>query len=147
MYVVMFMNNYVDRIIELATIAYDNDDIPVGAIVVKDKEIIGEGFNTRNSFKSVIGHAEIDAIEMACKHIGDWRLDDCTMYVTLLPCMMCTGAIIESRIKKVYYLCDRTNVCFKCDDYLNIEKIDNDKKRQEYMKLLHLFFENKRNKS
>ncbi len=141
------MNKYIDKIVELAKVAYDNDDIPVGAIVVKDKEIIGEGFNTRNSFKSVIGHAEIDAIEMACKHIGDWRLDDCTMYVTLLPCMMCTGALIESRIKKVYYLCDRTNVCFKCDNYLNIEKIDNDKKRQKYMKLLHLFFENKRNKS
>ena len=141
------MDKYIDKIIELAKIAYDNDDIPVGAIVVKDKEIIGEGFNTRNSFKSVIGHAEIDAIEMACKHIGDWRLDDCSMYVTLLPCMMCTGAIIESRIKKVFYLCDRTNVCFKCDGYLNVEKIDNDKKRLEYMKLLHLFFENKRNKS
>ena len=140
------MDKYIDKIIELAKIAYDNDDIPVGAIVVKDKEIIGEGFNTRNSFKSVIGHAEIDAIEMACKHIGDWRLDDCSMYVTLLPCMMCTGAIIESRIKKVFYLCDRTNVCFKCDGYLNVEKIDNDKKRLEYMKLLHLFFENKRNK-
>jgi tRNA(adenine34) deaminase len=141
------MNKYIDKIVELAKVAYDNDDIPVGAIVVKNGEIIGEGFNTRNSFKSVIGHAEIDAIEMACKHIGDWRLDDAVMYVTLMPCMMCTGAIIESRIKKVYYLCDRTNVCFKCDDYLNIEKIDNDKKRQEYMKLLHLFFENKRNKS
>ena len=140
------MNKYIDKIVELAKVAYDNDDIPVGAIVVKDKEIIGEGFNTRNSFKSVIGHAEIDAIEMACKHIGDWRLDDCSMYVTLLPCMMCTGAIIESRIKKVYYLCDRTNVCFKCGGYLYVEKIDNDKKRQEYMKLLHLFFENKRNK-
>ena len=140
------MDKYIDKIIELAEVAYDNDDIPVGAIVVKNKEIIGEGFNTRNSFKSVIGHAEIDAIEMACKHIGDWRLDDCTMYVTLLPCMMCTGAIIESRIKKVYYLCNRTNVCFKSDDYLNVEKIENDEKRQEYMKLLHLFFENKRNK-
>ena len=140
------MDKYIDKIIELAEVAYDNDDIPVGAIVVKNKEIIGEGFNTRNSFKSVIGHAEIDAIEMACKHIGDWRLDDCTMYVTLLPCMMCTGAIIESRIKKVYYLCNRTNVCFKSDDYLNVERIENDEKRQEYMKLLHLFFENKRNK-
>ena len=140
------MDKYIDKIIELAEVAYDNDDIPVGAIVVKNKEIIGEGFNTRNSFKSVIGHAEIDAIEMACKHIGDWRLDDCTMYVTLLPCMMCTGAIIESRIKKVYYLCNRTNVCFKSDDYLNVEKIENDEKRQKYMKLLHLFFENKRNK-
>ncbi len=140
------MNDYVDRIVELAKIAYDNDDIPVGAIVVKNGEIIGEGFNTRNSFKSVIGHAEIDAIEMACKHIGDWRLDDCIMYVTLSPCMMCTGAIIESRINKIYYLCDRTNVCFNNCKYINIMKINNSKKTEEYMKLLQLFFENKRNK-
>ncbi len=140
------MNEFVDRIIELANVAYENDDIPVGAIVVKNNEIIGEGFNTRNRFKSVIGHAEIDAIEMACKHIGDWRLDDCEMYVTLSPCMMCTGAIIESRIKKIYYLCDRTNVYFNNNKYLKITKIDESKKTHEYMKLLQLFFENKRNK-
>lgn len=140
------MNNYVDRIIELAKIAYDNDDIPVGAIIVKDNEIIGEGFNTRNRFKSVIGHAEIDAIEMACKHIGDWRLDDCDMYVTLSPCMMCAGAIIESRIKKVYYLCDRTNVCFNSGKYLKLLKISEKSKVDKYTKMLHSFFENKRNK-
>ncbi len=140
------MNKYIERIIELAKIAYENDDIPVGAIIVKNKEIIGEGFNTRNRFKSVIGHAEIDAIEMACKHIGDWRLEDCTMYVTLSPCMMCTGAILESRIKKVYYLCDRTNICFNNDQYIAISKINNEIKAQEYMNLLQLFFENKRNK-
>ena len=140
------MEHFINRIFELANIAYENDDIPVGAIVVKNNEIIGEGFNTRNRFKSVIGHAEIDAIEMACKHIGDWRLDDCEMYVTLSPCMMCTGAIIESRIKNVYYLCDRTNVCFNCNDYLNISKLNDSQKATEYMKLLQLFFENKRNK-
>ena len=140
------MNEYIDKIIDLAKIAYDNDDIPVGAIIVRNNEIIGEGFNTRNAFKSVIGHAEIDAIEMACKHIGDWRLDDCEMYVTLLPCVMCTGAIIESRISKVYYLCNRTNVCFNTFKYLKVEKIENNKKTEEYMKLLQLFFENKRNK-
>ena len=140
------MSVYIDKIIDLAKVAFDNDDIPVGAIVVKNNEIIGEGFNTRNAFKSVIGHAEIDAIEMACKHIGDWRLDECVMYVTLLPCMMCTGAIIESRIKKVYYLCNRTNVCFNSTKYLAVEEIKNDQKRQEYMNLLQLFFENKRNK-
>lgn len=140
------MDNYIDKIINLATIAYENNDIPVGAIVVKDNKIIGEGFNTRNRFKSVIGHAEIDAIEMACKHIGDWRLDDCVMYVTLSPCMMCTGTIVESRIKKVYYLCDRTNVCFNANEYLNVAKLPNSNKTDEYAKLLHLFFENKRNK-
>ena len=140
------MKKYIDKIIELAKIAYENDDIPVGAIIVKNNEIIGEGFNTRNRFKSVIGHAEIDAIEMACKHIGDWRLDECEMYITLLPCMMCTGAILESRIKKIYYLCDRTNVCFDSKKVLNTIKIKNEEKIEEYTKLLQLFFENKRNK-
>ena len=135
---------FVDRIIDLAKIAYENDDIPVGAIIVKNNEIIGEGFNTRNSFKSVIGHAEIDAIEMACKRVGDWRLDDCVMYVTLLPCLMCTGAISESRIKKIYYLCDRTNICFNVSNYINVNKIENEKKRIEYTELLKKFFKNKR---
>ena len=140
------MKKYVEKIIELAKIAYENDDIPVGAIVVRNNEIIGEGFNTRNRFKSVVGHAEIDAIETACKHIGDWRLDECEMYVTLAPCMMCTGAILESRIKKIYYLCDRTNVCFNSNEYVDIEKIELSNMTDEYTKLLHLFFENKRNK-
>ena len=140
------MNDYIDKIIELAKRAYDSDDIPVGAIVVKNNEIIGTGFNTRNVNRSVIGHAEISAIEMACRYIGDWRLDGCTMYVTLLPCMMCTGAIIESRINKVYYLCDRTNLRFDSTKYLNMEKIDSVEKSEKYMKLLQLFFENRRNK-
>ncbi len=143
---VIVMNKYIYKIIDLAKIAYDNDDIPVGAIIVKNGEIIGEGFNTRNRFKSVIGHAEVTAIENACKHLGDWRLDECEMYVTLLPCMMCTGAIIESRIKKVYYLCDRTNVCFNNFEYLNLIKLTDDASEKKYMNLLQLFFENKRNK-
>ncbi len=140
------MNNYVDKIIELAMIAYDNDDIPVGAIVVKNNEIIGYGYNKRNLNGSVIGHAEIDAIEMACSKIGDWRLDGCDMYITLNPCMMCAGAILESRIRNTYYLCDRTNVCFHSSRYLNIKKIQDVDKCNEYMKLLQNFFENKRNK-
>ena len=130
----------------MAKIAYDNDDIPVGAIVVKNNKIIGEGFNTRNSLNSVVGHAEINAVEMACKNNGDWRLDDCVMYVTLLPCIMCTGAIIESRIKKIYYLCDRTNVRFNNYDSFEVKKINNVDKIREYTKILQLFFENKRNK-
>lgn len=140
------MNKYIDMIMKLARQAYDNDDIPVGAIVVRNNEIIGYGFNKRNVNKSVIGHAEIEAIEMACNHVGDWRLDECDLYVTLLPCMMCTGAIVESRIKKVYYLCDRTNVCFENKKFLNLEKISAVDSYNEYLKLLQLFFENRRNK-
>jgi len=140
------MNKYVDKIIELANLAYNNGDIPVGAIVVKNEKIIGFGFNKRNINGSVIGHAEIEAIEMACNYVGDWRLDNCSMYVTLLPCMMCTGALVESRIKKIYYLCDRTNVCFNSKKYLNLVKIDDKNKCDEYLRILQLFFENRRNK-
>ena len=140
------MEKYINKIVDLAKKAYELDEIPVGAIIVRDGNIIAEGINTRSGEASVIGHAEINAIELACKYIGDWRLDDCEMYVTLLPCMMCTGAILESRIKKVYYLCDKTNVRYEIYKYINIEKIDVVDKEKEYMKLLQLFFENKRNK-
>lgn len=136
---------YVDIIYDLAVDSYNKDEIPVGAIVVKNNQIIGIGINNREKDNSVIGHAEINAIEDACKFLGDWRLDDCVMYVTLLPCMMCSGAILESRIKKVYYLCDRTNVCFNTTEYLNVEKIDDQELEKKYLKMLQLFFENKRN--
>ena len=136
---------YVKKIYDLAMESYNIDEIPVGAIVVKNNKIIGVGINSRESNNSVIGHAEINAIEAACKVVGDWRLDDCEMYVTLLPCMMCAGAIAESRIKKVYYLCDRTNVRFKSDEYICALKIDDEELEKKYLNLLQLFFENKRN--
>lgn len=138
--------NFIDKIMELSQKSFDADEIPVGAIVVKDGMIVGAGINNRTGSNSVIGHAEINAIEMACKNIGDWRLDDCELYVSLKPCMMCTGAIVDSRIRKVYYLCDRTNVCFEPSEYLSIQKINNVEMQEKYMKLLQLFFENKRNK-
>ena len=137
--------NYVKKIYDLDKKSYDIDEIPVGAIIVKNGEIISEGINSREMMNSVVGHAEINAIEEACKVIGDWRLDECEMYVTLLPCMMCSGAILESRIKKVYYLCDRTNVCFNTAGYINVEKISNSEYEEKYLNLLKLFFENKRN--
>jgi len=136
---------FVEKIYNLAKESYDFDEIPVGAIVVMDNNIIGVGINSRVRKKSVIGHAEINAIEDACKFVGDWRLDNCEMYVTLLPCMMCSGAILESIIKKIYYLCDRTNVCFKTSEYLNVEKIVDKEYEEKYLNLLRLFFENKRN--
>lgn len=136
---------YLNIIFDLAKESFDMDEIPVGAIVVRNNEIIGTGVNSRHGGKSVIGHAEIKAIESACKVVGDWRLDECEMYVTLLPCMMCSGAILESRIKKVYYLCNRTNVCFDVKRYINVEKIDDNEFEEKYLQMLQLFFENKRN--
>ncbi|MBQ2872699.1 MAG: nucleoside deaminase [Bacilli bacterium] len=137
--------DFVDEIYNLAVESYNKDEIPVGAIVVKNNEIIGRGINNRENDNSVIGHAEINAIEEACRFVGDWRLDGCEMYVTLLPCMMCSGAILESRIEKVYYLCDRTNVCFKTGEYIDTIKIDDEELKKKYLKMLQLFFENKRN--
>ena len=112
---------------------------------MKENKIIGVGINNRENDKSVVGHAEINAINDACKYIGDWRLDGCDIYVTLLPCMMCSGAILESRIDKVFYLCDRTNVRFDSLKYLNAMKITDSLYSEKYLNLLQLFFENKRN--
>ena len=136
---------FIKKIYDLAVDSFNNDEIPVGAIIVKNNEIIGVGLNDREKNKSVIGHAEINAIEEACKFIGDWRLDGCEMYVTLMPCMMCAGAILESRIKKVYYLCQRTNVRFDSGVVVPMEKIDDVDFEEKYLKMLQLFFENKRN--
>lgn len=136
---------FIKKIYDLAKRSYNIDEIPVGAIVVRNNEIIGMGINSRERENSVIGHAEINAIQAACEVVGDWRLDDCEMYVTLLPCMMCSGAIFESRIKKVYYLCDRTNVCFDTAKHINVEKIVDKELEEKYLKMLQLFFENKRN--
>ena len=91
------------RAIELAEKAAELDEVPVGAVVVKDGEIVGEGFNRRETGKNALAHAELEAIDNACKRLGGWRLHQCKIYVTLEPCPMCTGAIINSRIKKVVF--------------------------------------------
>lgn len=78
-----------------------NGDVPVGCVIVKNDKIIGKGFNKRNKKKNSLMHAEMIAINKACKHEKDWVLEDSTMYVTLEPCAMCAGAILQSRIKKL----------------------------------------------
>ena len=83
--------------------AYEMGEVPIGAVVVKDGKVIGRGHNQRIEKKNALYHAEIVAIEDACKNIGNWRLDDCEMYITLEPCVMCAGAIMQSRIKKVIF--------------------------------------------
>ncbi len=92
------------KAIELAKKAYEIGETPVGAIVVdKEGNIIGEGYNRRESDNSPTAHAEILAIESAARHLGSWRLTECTLYVTLEPCPMCAGAIINSRLKRLVY--------------------------------------------
>lgn len=92
---------YMQIALEQAKKSYDHGEIPVGAIVTLKNEIIGVGFNQKELQKNATRHAEIIAIEQACSHLGDWRLEDCTLYVTLEPCVMCTGAIIQSHLSRV----------------------------------------------
>lgn len=81
--------------------AYRIDEVPIGCVIVKEDKIIARGYNRRNTDKNTLAHAELTAIRKASKKTGDWRLEECTMYVTLEPCQMCAGAIVQSRMKKV----------------------------------------------
>lgn len=96
------MNKYMKLAYKEATKAYAIKEVPVGAIIIKDNKVISKAYNLRETKNLSIAHAEILAINKACKKLNSWRLDDCTMYVTLEPCMMCAGAISQSRIKTVY---------------------------------------------
>ena len=87
----------------LAKLAEDIDEVPVGALVVRDGKIIAKAYNTRETSKCATHHAEILAIEEACRTLGGWRLPGCTLYVTMEPCCMCAGAIINARIPRVVY--------------------------------------------
>ena len=94
---------YMKAALRLAQKAADEGEVPVGAVVVCDGKIVGRGRNRRETRKDALHHAEIEAIGKACKKLGGWRLHRCDIYVTLEPCPMCAGAIINSRIKTVYF--------------------------------------------
>ena len=89
--------------ISLAKDSFDENEVPVGAVIVKDGKIIGRGRNRREKLNNALSHAEIEAINDACRNLSSWRLDGCDLYVTLEPCPMCAGAIINARINKVIY--------------------------------------------
>lgn len=89
--------------LSLAEKASDSGEVPVGAVIVRNGEIVGQGRNRRENGKNALYHAEIEAINDACQRLGGWRLWECDMFVTLEPCPMCTGAIINSRIRRVVF--------------------------------------------
>ena len=95
--------DFMKRAVTLARMSAMEGEVPVGAVVVKNGEIVGEGRNRRETGKNALYHAEIEAIDNACKKLGGWRLWQCDLYVTLEPCPMCAGAIINARIKKVVF--------------------------------------------
>ncbi|MBQ8468227.1 MAG: nucleoside deaminase [Clostridia bacterium] len=94
---------FMKRALALAKRAYAQDEVPIGAVVVKNGEIISSAFNKREKANDATAHAEILAISKACKKLGDFRLADCDIYVTLEPCTMCMGAILNARIKNVFF--------------------------------------------
>lgn len=103
-YYVMSLKEYYMKIAyDEAEKAYAKGEIPIGAVIVKNGEIIAKAHNLRETEKNSLNHAEIVAIDMACKKLGGWRLTDCDMYVTLEPCHMCIGAIIQAKIKNLYF--------------------------------------------
>ncbi|MEE1244931.1 MAG: nucleoside deaminase [Acutalibacteraceae bacterium] len=94
---------FMTQALQYAQKAFDLGEVPVGAVIVKNGKIVGTGYNMRETKQNALSHAEIEAINNACKNTGTWRLDGCEMYVTLEPCPMCTGAIINARIKTVIF--------------------------------------------
>ena len=94
-------NSYIDIAYKQAQLAFQKDEVPVGCVIVKDDKVIAKAYNKKERNNSAINHAEIECIKKANKKINNWNLKGCTMYVTLEPCMMCTGAIINSRIDEV----------------------------------------------
>lgn len=137
----------------LAKQSFDEGEVPVGAVVVKDGEIVGRGRNRRENGKNALFHAEISAIDEACRNLGGWRLWQCEMYVTLEPCPMCAGALINSRIKKVTFgAYDKkagsfgSVVDFNDLPYNHKPQIEGGIDEKECSELLSLFFEQLREK-
>lgn len=115
--------------LKLAKEAYEDGEVPVGAVIVKNGEIIATGKNSREKSKNALSHAEIEAINNACKKLGGWRLWECEIYVTLEPCPMCSGAIVNARIPKVYFgAYDKNFGC--CGSTINILELQNSFKPQ-----------------
>lgn len=111
-----------ERALRLAQEAFDDGEVPVGAVVVRKGEIAGEGRNRREKGKNALYHAELEAIDNACKHLGGWRLWECELYVTLEPCPMCAGAIVNARIPQVYFGAydPKNGCCGSVADVLNL---------------------------
>ena len=139
---------YMKEALKEARKAYKKLEIPVGAVIIKDGEIIARGHNVKEEKKDTTKHAEIIAIQKASKKLDNWRLNDCEMYITLEPCPMCAGAIIQSRIKKVYIgaMDEKTGACGSVlnllEDYKFNHKVEVEKGilKDDCEKMLKEFF-------
>ena len=142
---------FMEEALRLAGEAAEDGEVPVGCVIVRKNEIVGRGRNRRETDKTALGHAEIEAIADACRNLGGWRLWDCTLYVTLEPCPMCAGAIINARIPRVVYgagdiKCGACGgVCSLFDMAFNHHpKVEKGIREEESSALLTEFFKNLR---
>ncbi len=146
---------YLDIALEEANKAYNEGEIPIGAVIVKNNEIIAQQHNLKEKYNCSTRHAELLAIEQASSVLNDWRLNDCEMYITMEPCIMCSGALIQSRIKRVYYLVDNqkfggvgsTKEILDKDQnnhHVEIIKIDDKNRENQMSEILKKFFSDKR---
>lgn len=146
------MNKYMEYAIEEAKKALKKDEVPIGAVIVCNGKVIGKGYNQRNKKKNSLMHAEMIAINKACKKMKDWRLENCEIYVTLEPCPMCAGAIANARISKVFYASKETtskdNLCEKILSSTRLNHTCSISQIEEYEKqcsqMLSEFFKSKR---
>ena len=142
---------FMDRALELAREAAEEGEVPVGCVIVRNGQIVAEGRNRRETGKTALGHAEIEAIENACKALGGWRLWDCTLYVTLEPCPMCAGAIINARIPRVVFGASdsKYGACGSVCDLFNMDfnhhpQVEKGIREEEAKSLMTAFFQNLR---
>ncbi len=142
---------YMDAALALAKEAAAEGEVPVGCVIVRGDEIVGRGRNRRETGKTALGHAEIEAIGQACKNLGGWRLWDCTLYVTLEPCPMCAGAIVNARIPRVVFGASdaKCGACGSvCDlfsmDFNHHPQVEKGVREDESRELLSAFFKNLR---
>ena len=142
---------FMDAALELARQAAADGEVPVGCVIVRRGEIVGRGRNRRETDKTALGHAEIEAISDACRNLGGWRLWDCTLYVTLEPCPMCAGAIVNARIPRVVYGASdaKNGACGSvCDlfsmDFNHPPRVEKGIREAESSALLTEFFKNLR---
>lgn len=145
---------YMRQAIRLAGKAAELGEVPIGCVIEYQGKVIGRGYNRRTTDKSTLAHAEIIAIKKACKKMGDWRLEDCTMYVTLEPCQMCAGAIVQARVKKVVIGCMNPKAgcagsilnVLQMDEFNHQVEIERGVLEEECSQMLTSFFKNLRKK-
>jgi tRNA(adenine34) deaminase len=139
------MNDFMNLALKQALKAYKKQEVPIGAIIVKNGKIISKAYNKKENKQITTKHAEIIAIERACKKLKTWHLDGCEIYTTMEPCLMCYGAIEQSRISKIYYGLKNMNFGFKSK--YNIEtklQVCECKISNEYIDYIKSFFKEKR---